>query len=255
MKKLCSGLLVFSMALSHVGTSGCALEKNANFTPMVSQEKTSWLRENSQKNNTKTSNMEIDGKINEILNKEQAKNKKKAKKVTNVNIDLNVPAIALSAAILGSVALQEYAKSKRPNIFKQFYSATGESISSVWALAKGTVADLWSFGKEKGPAVVEWTKDKYDSLFKYVKGIGGNDIINDDQLNGMLLGVGTIVLVFGHRLVEFVVGEAAGWLTLPMKMIASLGCCAGQVVGSPVAGLVKGVKSALMGVPKVQGKP
>ena len=51
MKKLCSGLLVVSIALSQVGTRGCALEKNVNAAPRVTQEKTSWLRENSQKNN------------------------------------------------------------------------------------------------------------------------------------------------------------------------------------------------------------
>ena len=241
MKKLCSCLLIATISLGQFGVNGYALKKNTNSAPRVAQEKVSWLRENSQKSNTSLSEVNtVEHNVKDALSKSQTKDKKKSPKVTNVNVDLNIPAIALSTAILGSVALQEYAKSKRPNIFKQFYSATGESISSVWDSAKCTVADLWSFGKENVPAVVEWTKDGYDSLFYYVKSFGGGD----SSVYLTLIGMGLLAYSLGPYFVRCVVGSMREWLNLPIGALTSIGRLVGKAIGAPFAGLFSGVKSA-----------
>lgn len=109
MKKLCSCLLIATISLGQFGVNGYALKKNTNSAPRVAQEKVSWLRENFQKNNANSTDVKsTENKINDVLSKEQTKNKKKAKNVTNVNIDLKGPVIAASVALAAAVALSIY---------------------------------------------------------------------------------------------------------------------------------------------------
>lgn len=283
MKKLCSCLLIATISLGQFGVNGHALEKNVNMAPRVTQEKTSWLRENSQKNNTKTSEVEIDSKINEILNKEQAKNKKKSPRVTNVNVDLKVPAIVASVAAVAAVAFSKYSDIQvaqiqkeikeieaNNNVFKKFYSATGESISAVWDSTKDTVVGLWSFGKENVPAAVDWTKDKTTALWNFgqenVPAVVDWTKAKYDSFNSWLIesgcdepsaklipvvaavGMSLLACFAGYKLIKFTGGGLKSLFNLPV----AAGGAIGKIIAAPIKGFLNVFKSGAVAVSALQ---
>ena len=69
---------------------------------------------------------------------------------------------------MGATGIHEYAELKKPNIFKQFYSAT---FGGIWNLAKDggswlvenyPIAKNWI--SKKFSATQNWTSEKYDAL-------------------------------------------------------------------------------------------
>ena len=141
MKKLCSGLMAIVLSLSQV-CSTCSAEGNAEYNESYSR----YLSKSSKKD------------------KEDCKGTDDKQK----KINLIISSIFLSAAILGATGIHEYAELKKPNIFKQFYSAT---FGGIWNLAKDggswlvenyPIAKNWI--SKKFSATQNWTSEKYDAL-------------------------------------------------------------------------------------------
>jgi len=141
MKKLCSGLMAIVLSLCQV-CSTCSAEGNAEYNESYSR----YLSKSSKKD------------------KEDCKGTDDKQK----KINLIIPSIFLSAAILGATGIHEYAELKKPNIFKQFYSAT---FGGIWNLAKDggswlvenyPIAKNWI--SKKFSATQNWTSEKYDAL-------------------------------------------------------------------------------------------
>lgn len=172
MKNICSGLLIITLSLGQV-CSAYDAEGSYPKNEIITEGKIS-----SQKKN---------GNYLQELNKDSNKSKEeKSQETTNINADLTVPSIALSAAILGATGIHEYAELKKPNIFKQFYSAT---FGGIWNLAKDggswlvenyPIAKNWI--SKKFGATQNWTSEKYnegkiwfeeaDTPEKVVAGVG-----------------------------------------------------------------------------------
>ena len=141
MKKLCSGLMAIVLSLCQV-CSTCSAEGNAEYNESYSR----YLSKSSKKD------------------KEDCKGTDDKQK----KINLIIPSIFLSAVILGATGIHEYAELKKPNIFKQFYSAT---FGGIWNLAKDggswlvenyPIAKNWIL--KKFSATQNWTSEKYDAL-------------------------------------------------------------------------------------------
>lgn len=141
MKKLCSGLMAIVLSLCQV-CSTCSAEGNAEYNESYSR----YLSKSSKKD------------------KEDCKGTDDKQK----KINLIIPSIFLSAVILGATGIHEYAELKKPNIFKQFYSAT---FGGIWNLAKDggswlvenyPIAKNWIL--KKFSATQNWTSEKYDLL-------------------------------------------------------------------------------------------
>lgn len=141
MKKLCSGLMAIVLSLCQV-CSTCSAEGNAEYNESYSR----YLSKSSKKD------------------KEDCKGTDDKQK----KINLIISSIFLSAAILGATGIHEYAELKKPNIFKQFYSAT---FGGIWNLAKDggswlvenyPIAKNWI--SKKFSATQNWTSEKYDAL-------------------------------------------------------------------------------------------
>ena len=141
MKKLCSGLMAIVLSLCQV-CSTCSSEGNAEYNESYSR----YLSKSSKKD------------------KEDCKGTDDKQK----KINLIISSIFLSAAILGATGIHEYAELKKPNIFKQFYSAT---FGGIWNLAKDggswlvenyPIAKNWI--SKKFSATQNWTSEKYDAL-------------------------------------------------------------------------------------------
>ena len=141
MKKLCSGLMAIVLSLCQV-CSTCSAEGNAEYNESYSR----YLSKSSKKD------------------KEDCKGTDDKQK----KINLIIPSIFLSAVILGATGIHEYAELKKPNIFKQFYSAT---FGGIWNLAKDggswlvenyPIAKNWI--SKKFSATQNWTSEKYDAL-------------------------------------------------------------------------------------------
>lgn len=139
MKKLCSGLMAIVLSLCQV-CSTCSAEGNAEYNESYSR----YLSKSSKKD------------------KEDCKGTDDKQK----KINLIISSIFLSAAILGATGIHEYAELKKPNIFKQFYSAT---FGGIWNLAKDggswlvenyPIAKNWI--SKKFSATQNWTSEKYD---------------------------------------------------------------------------------------------
>ena len=142
MKKLCSGLMAIVLSLSQV-CSTCSAEGNAEYNESYSR----YLSKSSKKD------------------KEDCKGTDDKQK----KINLIISSIFLSAAILGATGIHEYAELKKPNIFKQFYSAT---FGGIWNLAKDggswlvenyLIAKNWI--SKKFSATQNWTSENYP-IFK-----------------------------------------------------------------------------------------
>ena len=129
MKKLCSGLMAIVLSLSQV-CSTCSAEGNAEYNESYSR----------------------------YLSKSSKKDKEDCKETDDKQkkINLIIPSIALSAAILGATGIHEYAELKKPNIFKQFYSAT---FGGIWNLAK----DGGSWLVENYPIAKNWISKKFSA--------------------------------------------------------------------------------------------
>ena len=141
MKKLCSGLMAIVLSLCQV-CSTCSAEGNAEYNESYSR----YLSKSSKKD------------------KEDCKGTDDKQK----KINLIISSIFLSAAILGATGIHEYAELKKPNIFKQFYSAI---FGGIWNLAKDggswlvenyPIAKNWI--SKKFSATQNWTSEKYDAL-------------------------------------------------------------------------------------------
>ena len=129
MKKLCSGLMAIVLSLSQV-CSTCSAEGNAEYNESYSR----YLSKSSKKD------------------KEDCKGTDDKQK----KINLIISSIFLSAAILGATGIHEYAELKKPNIFKQFYSAT---FGGIWNLAK----DGGSWLVENYPIAKNWISKKFSA--------------------------------------------------------------------------------------------
>lgn len=143
MKKLCSGLMAIVLSLCQV-CSTCSAEGNAEYNESYSR----YLSKSSKKD------------------KEDCKGTDDKQK----KINLIISSIFLSAAILGATGIHEYAELKKPNIFKQFYSAT---FGGIWNLAKDggswlvenyPIAKNWIL--KKFSATQNWTSENYP-IFKF----------------------------------------------------------------------------------------
>ena len=143
MKKLCSGLMAIVLSLCQV-CSTCSAEGNAEYNESYSR----YLSKSSKKD------------------KEDCKGTDDKQK----KINLIIPSIFLSAVILGATGIHEYAELKKPNIFKQFYSAT---FGGIWNLAKDggswlvenyPIAKNWIL--KKFSATQNWTSENYP-IFKF----------------------------------------------------------------------------------------
>lgn len=129
MKKLCSGLMAIVLSLCQV-CSTCSAEGNAEYNESYSR----YLSKSSKKD------------------KEDCKGTDDKQK----KINLIISSIFLSAAILGATGIHEYAELKKPNIFKQFYSAT---FGGIWNLAK----DGGSWLVENYPIAKNWISKKFSA--------------------------------------------------------------------------------------------
>ena len=137
MKKLSSCLLVLTLSLNQFGSTCSAAEI-------------------SKKQERIEKNVNYFQALDKDSNKSKKENKKHSKE-TNINVDLTIPAIALGATILGAVGIHQYAKSRKPNIFKQFYSASGAAIENVFDSGK-----KWTI--KNYPLAKDWTSEKYNEL-------------------------------------------------------------------------------------------